>query len=237
MANSNAQTQPQTTAPQTDRQDDRGNDFHEIIGKIVDVLVKIIATPAVALARFLENFIDISKPGIKALGAALLVIGVILSADTFFQSFGGKALFPFWEDSWIGAGWLYIWTTVPFWCAVTIALGVQWIESYALRGKSPEQAKADYEAVKSHVTPDRNSKAIDLVEARRRDYKRAGMQDRTLLGLVILLVFILDIGSTFSARPFWGEEPTRLIAIVLYNVLTMMAGETGFTLWLKANGK
>src|SRR4028119_1262885 len=41
--------------------------------------------------------------------------GVVMSADGFFQAFGGKPLFPWYEDSWIGTGWFIVWTKVNFW--------------------------------------------------------------------------------------------------------------------------
>jgi hypothetical protein len=214
------------------------NDIYDIVGKIIDFGVKIVGIIPYTIARILENFIDHDKPGIRVLGGVLLVGGVVLGADGFFQAFGGKALFPWWEDSWIGWGWLWVWTKVNFWAAVVVSLAVQWIESQALRGKAPEQAKADYEQVKHHITPDKNPKAIDLVEARRKEYKRAGMNERSVLGLFIVFVFILDIAATFIVgRNPWGQIPTVFIGMTIYNLCTMLAGETGFALWRKANGK
>jgi hypothetical protein len=214
------------------------NDFYDIVGKIIDMGVKIIGIIPYTVARILENFIDHSKPGIKVLGAVLLVGGTIFGADGFFQAFGGKPLFPFWEDSWIGWGWLIVWTKVNFWAAVVTSIAVMWIESYALRGKSPDKAKSDYEQIKHHQTPDKNPKAIDLVEVRRREYKRAGMNERSVLGLFILFVFILDFAATFiSGRNPWGRLPVEFIGIVIYNFCTMLSNETGYALWRKSNGK
>jgi hypothetical protein len=167
-----------------------------------------------------------------------LVGGVFLWADGFFQAFGGKPLFPWYESEWIGIGWLWVWTKINFWAAIVVSLAVQWIESQAIRGKDPDKAKADYDQIKHHQTPDRNQKAIDLVEARRMEYKRAGMGERSVLGLFIILVFVMDFAATFIVgRNPWGQPPLMFMGILIYNTCTMLAGETGFALWRKANGK
>ena len=214
------------------------NDFYDIIGKIIDMGVKIVGVVPYTIARILDNFIDNEKGGIKVLGAALLVGGVVLSSDGFFQAFGGKPLFPWYESEWIGIGWLWVWTKVNFWAAVVVSLAVQWIESQAIRGKDPDKAKADYDSIKHHTVPEKNKNAIDLVEARRKEYKRSGMSERSVLGLFILLVFVMDFAATFIVgRNPWGQPPTVFLGIVIYNTCTMLAGETGFALWRKANGK
>jgi hypothetical protein len=214
------------------------NDFYDVVGRIIDRGVKIVGIVPYTIARILDNFIDNEKGGIKVLGAALLVGGVVLSSDGFFQAFGGKPLFPWYEDSWIGTGWFIVWTKVNFWAAIVVSLAVQWIESQAIRGKDPNKAKADYDQIKHHQTPAKNPNAIDLVEARRMEYKRAGMGERSVLGLFILLVFVMDFAATFIVgRNPWGQPPLVFMGILIYNTCTMLAGETGFALWRKANGK
>lgn len=214
------------------------NDFYDIIGKIIDMGVKIVGVVPYTIARVLDNFIDNEKGGIKVLGAALLIGGVVLSSDGFFQAFGGKPLFPWYESEWIGIGWLWVWTKVNFWAAVVVSLAVQWIESQAIRGKDPDKAKSDYDQIKHHTVPEKNKGAIDLVEARRLEYKRSGMSERSVLGLFILLVFVMDFAATFLVgRNPWGQPPLIFMGILIYNTCTMLAGETGFALWRKANGK
>ena len=214
------------------------SDFYEIIGKIIDIGVKIVGTPIYIIAKVLDNFVRHDGTGIKILGGALLVGGVVLSSDGFFQAFGGKPLFPWWENSWIGMGWLWVWTKVNFWAAVVVSLAAQWIESQAIRGKDPDEAKNSFDQIKHHQTPAKNTSAIDLVEARRQEYKRAGMGESSVLGLFILFVFILDFAATFiTGRNPWGKPPTEFMGILIYNTCTMLAGEVGFVLWRKANGK
>jgi hypothetical protein len=235
----NAQTATDSDTPQEGVPKGR-SDFYEIIGKIIDIGVKIVGTPIYIIAKVLDNFVRHDGTGIRILGGVLLVGGVVLSADGFFQSFGGRPLFPFWEDpgTWIGIGWLWVWTKINFWAAVVVSIGVQWIESQAIRGKDPNKAKADYDKIKYHQTPEKNPKAIDLVEVRRKEYKRSGMNERSILGLFILLVFVIDIAATFvMGRNPWGQPPLTFMGMLIYNTCTMLAGEVGFALWRKANGE
>ena len=214
------------------------NDFYNIIGHIIDRAVEIIGLVIWIPGRILDNFVDHNKPGVKILAATIFMTGIAMSSDSFFQTFGGKALFPFWEDSWIGIGWLWIWTKVNFWAAVAVALGVMWIESKAIRGKKPEEAKSAYEEIKHHAVPEKNKNAIDLVEARRLDYKRAGMGERSILGLFILVVVIADILATFvmSRNPI-GQTPLTFVAMFLYNFVSLVAGEAGYVLWCQTDRK
>jgi hypothetical protein len=40
---------------------------------------------------------DHNKAGVKILAGLAIIGGVIFSADSFYQWFGGKPFFPFWE--------------------------------------------------------------------------------------------------------------------------------------------
>ncbi|AFZ22297.1 hypothetical protein [Allocoleopsis franciscana] len=215
------------------------NDFYDIIGRIIAMGVRVIGVIPYAIATVFDNFIGQDKPGIKVLGGILLIGGVVLSADAFFQMFGGKPLFPFFEEpgSWIGIGWLWVWTKVNFWAAVVVSIAVMWIESYAIRGKNLGQARRDYESIKHHTVPEKNKATVDLVEVRRKEYKRAGMNERSVLGLFILFVVIMDICSAFVSRNPLGQPPLILLGMVVYNACTILAGEVGYALWRRANGE
>ena len=209
-------------------------DLYLIFGKIIDVVVKVGGLPFFLIGVILDNFIDRKKPGIKVLGAAILMIGVLLSADGWFQLFGGAALFPWFEESWLGWRWFIAIFTFQFWAALIIALAVQWIESNAIRGKSPDEAKKTYESHLEYNLPAKQKNKIDLVNALRWDYKRAGMGERNLLGLGVFLVFLLDFGAIFISRNPLGREPIEVLAVTAYNILVLFAGETGFALWRRA---
>lgn len=215
------------------------NDFYDIVGRIISMGVKVVGVIPYAIATFFDNFIGHDKPGIKVLGGILLIGGVIMSADAFFQMFGGKALFPFFEppNAWIGIGWLWVWTKVNFWAAVVVSVAAMWVESYAIRGKNLNEAKRGYEEIKHHTVPEKTSNTVDLVEVRRREYKRAGMNERSVLGLFILFVVLLDISSAFVSRNPLGQPPLMVLGTFLYNACTIMAGEVGYALWRRANGE
>ena len=217
----------------------KGNDFYDIVGRIISMGVKLVGVIPYAIATVLDNFIGQDKPGIKVLGGILLIGGVVMSADAFFQMFGGKPLFPFFEEpnAWIGIGWLWVWTKINFWAAVVMSVAVMWVESYAVRGKNPDKAKQDYDSIKHHTVPEKNKSTIDLVEVRRREYKRAGMNERSVLGLFILFVVLLDICSAFVSRNPLGESPIIVLGMIGYNACTILAGEVGYALWRRANGE
>jgi hypothetical protein len=226
-----------TTETEENSQKKEESDFYQIIGKIIDIGIKIVGTPIYIAAKVLDNFVRHDGTGIKILGGVLLIGGVVLSSDGFFQAFGGKPLFPWYESKWIGIGWFWVGTKINFWAAVVVSLAVQWIESQAIRGKDLGEAKRDYESIKHHQTPDKNPKSIDLVEVRRVEYKRAGMNERSILGLFILFIFIMDFAATFNGRNPWGQQPTVFLGMLIYNFCTMLAGEVGFVLWRKADGR
>lgn len=234
MTKTDEATQPNCSTPSKN-----DNDLYEVLGKIVDACVRIGGIPFIVVGRILDNFIDFERPGIKVLGAFSLFFGVVFSADGFYQMFSRPALFPWWEDRWVGwVGWLVVWFQLQFWCALGISLIVQWVESLAIRGKTPQEAKNAYEQYKEHDLPDKSKKKIDLVNALRYDYKRAGMGERNLLGLIVLIIFLADFASVFIVgRNPWGRPPLEFVSIIIYNVFTLFAGEAGFVLWRRAHGK
>lgn len=211
------------------------NDVQGVIGVIIDALMNIISLLVFIPAKVLENFMGKNKPGTKILAALMFIIGVILSADSFYQTFGNPPLFPFFEESWIGWEWLTVWVTPMFWLSILVSLGVQLLESFTLRGKSPDEAKQEYEQVKHHTLPKKNANVIDLVEHRRRIYKRSGMTSPKLLGLLILAVFLSDIASAFISHNPWGQAPHLFIGMVIYNFFCIVSSETGYMLWKEVN--
>jgi hypothetical protein len=219
-----------------DRNGDGKNDLWQAINKIIDTAITVVTVPFYAVGRILENFTDTSKSGIRAIGAILFCIGVLMSADGIYQYFsGGVALFPWFEERWIGWGWLTIWLSIPFWCALVVSLGVAMIEAQALRGLTPDQAKEKYEAVKHHETPAANPRAINLVELTRQDYKKSGTKERSIFTIVAVLVFAFDAGSVIYGRNPFGSD--NFFGILLFDAFTMLAAEAGYVMWKKANGR
>jgi hypothetical protein len=213
----------------------RRNDIYGVISVIIDAAMNIISLIVFIPAKILENFIGKNKPGTRILAALMFIAGVILSADSFYQTFGQPALFPFFEQTWIEWGWLTIWIQPLFWLAILVSLAVQLLESFTLRGKNPDEAKLEYEQIKHHTLPKNNPNVIDLVEHRRQVYKRAGMNTPKLLGLLILAVFISDIASAFISHNPWGQAPHIFMGMVIYNFFCIVSSETGYILWKEVN--
>jgi hypothetical protein len=213
----------------------RTSDVHGVIGVIIDAGMNIISLIVFIPAKILENFMGKNKPGTRILAALMFIIGVILSSDSFYQTFGNEPLFPFFEESWIGWGWLTVWVEPMFWIAILVSLAVQLLESFTLRGKNPDEAKQEYEQVKHHTLPKHNPNVIDLVEHRRKVYKRSGMNSPKLLGLLILAVFLSDIASAFISHNPWGQLPHVFIGMVIYNFFCIVSSETGYILWKEVN--
>jgi hypothetical protein len=215
----------------------RVNDVQGVVGVIIDAVMNIISLLVYIPAKILENFMGRNKPGTKILAAMMFIVGVILSADSFYQTLGNPPLFPFFEEpgAWIGWGWFTVWVTPIFWIAILVSLAVQLLESFTLRGKNPDEAKQEYEEVKHHTLPKKNANVIDLVEHRRRVYKRSGMNSPKLLGLLILAVFLSDIASAFISHNPWGQAPHVFIGMVIYNFFCIVSSETGYILWKEVN--
>lgn len=213
----------------------RKNDVHGVIGVIIDAGMNILSWLIFIPAKILENFMGKNKPGTKILAALMFIAGVILSSDSFYQVFGQEALFPFFEESWIGWGWLTVWVGPIFWIAILVSLAVQLLESFTLRGKNPDEAKEEYEKVKHHTLPKKNLNVIDLVEHRRQVYKRSGMKTPKLLGFLILAVFLSDIASAFISHNPWGQPPHLFVGMVIYNFFCIISSETGYVLWKEVN--
>jgi hypothetical protein len=153
----------------------------------------------------------------------------------FLCNAGNIALFPFFEETWIGWGWLTVWVQPIFWIAILVSLAVQLLESFTLRGKNPDEAKEEYEEVKHHSLPKKNVNVIDLVEHRRQVYKRSGMNTPKLLGVFILAVFLSDIASAFISHNPWGQSPHIFVGMVIYNFFFIISSETGYILWKEVN--
>ncbi|BAY91279.1 MULTISPECIES: hypothetical protein [unclassified Tolypothrix] len=105
-------------------------------------------------------------------------------------------------------------------------------QARTLRGKRPEEAKTEFEYSKQFTLGGKPSGSIDLTQALWRDYKVAGMKERHTGGAVALFFWIFDLTTTFVGRnPFAFTNPSTILACLVYNLGSMMAGEIGYTIW------
>jgi len=207
------------------------------IGQIIDFLAKwtvlIVGLPIRVAAAIVAQFVANGGAGRAVVGGLLFMLGSAISADSIWQTvFRQRPVFPWFESGWN-------WFNVPvavfnpfFYLAFLIAVGLQVIEAYALRGKNPDSARRE---LQDHMVYDLESKPsgkIDLVGELWRDYKVAGMRDRSTAGLISLAIWTFDLVTTFAARnPFTYTEPLTIVTCIMFNIATMLAGEIGFAIW------
>jgi len=229
-----------TTENHQDQEKQQEQKFHE--HKTLHDRVKILARWIVEffafipslLAAIASQFMARHGAGRKFLGAMALVIGTVVSTDSIWQGlFQGTPLFPFFEETWIGwSGWLLLPINPLFWLSVAISWLIMGEEAKTLRGKSPIQAKIEYEQASQHKLPEKPRNGIDLARAAWGDYKRAGMRERKSGGLGALVFWVIDIGTTFfSKNPFRYTDPGQIFLCFLYNLFTLFANEFGYKIW------
>lgn len=211
-----------------------GRGMHEWIEIMAGWLVFIVSLPFTFFSAILGQFVSRGSSGSRIIGAILFFMGVFFSADSIWQSFfNGVALFPWFESRWIGfSGWLIVWLSPVFWASVAISICIQVVESKAVRGKSPDKARAEFEALKGYTLPQKPTGGIDLVKSAWSDYKKAGMGVRRQSSIFVAIVWFADFASAFVARnPFAQEKPGMIVLLFLLNWFSVMAGEYGYSIW------
>ncbi|WP_243146851.1 hypothetical protein [Scytonema sp. UIC 10036] len=147
------------------------------IGQIIDFIAKmivlVVGMPIRFAAAIVAQFVGNGGVGRAVVGGLLFILGSAISADSIWQTvFQQRPLFP-----WFEAGWS--WANVPltvfnpfFYLAFLIAVGLQVVEAYALRGKNPDSARRE---LQDHMVYDLEAKPsgkIDLVTELWKDYVR-----------------------------------------------------------------
>lgn len=207
------------------------------IGQILDTIAKytilILGLPIRLSAAIVAQFVTNGGTGRAVVGGTLFLLGSAISTDSIWQTlFRQRPLFPWFENDWS-------WFNVPlavfnpfFYFAFLIAVGIQVVEAYSLRGKNPDSARRELEEHMIYDLESKPSGKIDMVGELWKDYKTAGMRDRTSAGLIPLMLWGFDLVTTFAARnPFSYTAPLVIVSCILFNVATMLAGEIGFAIW------
>lgn len=216
----------------------RHRDVGEKIELIARWIVDILAFIPSLIAAIVSQFLKPGTSGARLAGSIGFGLGVTLSADSIWQVlFQGVPLFPWFEKSWIGwLAWLGLPFNLFFWMSVVIGALIAVVESKSLRGKSPEQARADFDAAKGYKLPEKPKDTIDYARALWGDYKKAGMTGRRANGLIAFGFWFADIASTFVARnPFSFTDPGTILSCLLYNFFTILAAEIGYKVREDAN--
>ncbi|BAY66787.1 MULTISPECIES: hypothetical protein [Calothrix] len=228
-------TQKNSSSEQaTEKQTQKRKGVSDYIEILAGWIVDIISIPVSFVSHILAQFVTPGSGGTKIIGALGFFIGSLLSTDGIWQTmFAGTPLFPWFEQNWIGwIGWLTLPFNPLFWLSFGISALVQVMEARTLRGKRPEEAKTEFEYSKQFTLGGKPSGTIDLTQALWRDYKVAGMKERHTGGAVALFFWIFDLTTTFVGRnPFAFTNPSTILACLVYNLGSMMAGEIGYTIW------
>jgi hypothetical protein len=219
---------------QSDKMPSKKSQSSNLLEILAEWIINVVSVPFVFFSALLEQFLTPGSSGTKIIGAIGFFIGAFLSTDGIWQAmFQGVPMFPWYERNWIGwFGWLTILPNFLFWLSFGISLLVQVMEAKTLRGKRPDQAKAEFEESQKYSLPSRPTGKIDLSQALWKDYKRAGMRERNTGAGFVWFFWAFDFISTFVGRnPFQFTDPAQILGCFTYNILSMLAGETGYAIW------
>lgn len=230
------------TPPNVHQQEQEKMHKHRDIGEKIELIarwiVDILAFIPSLVAAIISQFLKPGTSGARLAGSIGFGIGVTLSADSVWQVlFQGTPLFPWFEKGWIGwLAWIGLPFNVFFWLSILISGLVAMVESKSLRGKSPEQARADFDNAKQFKLPEKPKDTIDYARALWGDYKRAGMRNKNTSGLIAFGFWLFDIVTTFVSRnPFSFTDPSTILSCLAYNFATLLAAEIGYKVREDAN--
>jgi len=113
-ANKPPLTKPDGRTPLSSPSDKQQKTKTDIFSTIAKWFVLAISIIPRFLASVMEHFTEAGSVGAVALGSLVFVVGVLLTADSYWQSlFQGAALMPFFEQTWVGWSWLPGFTFFP----------------------------------------------------------------------------------------------------------------------------
>ena len=208
-----------------------------MIDRFLDYLFMIPDALMSLVLGILTRFTAPGGQGVRVVAGFLAIVGILLSADPFWQLFEQPPIFPWFEPDHLG--WLRTafamlrgWMLLVF--CVVLSSGVQWIESWGLRGDDPDVAKLRFQQYRHHKLPKLDPNSIDYTKHLHTKYKHAKMKDVRFRQVLVLAVLAIDIASFFISRNPFGMPPAAALGCLIYNLLAMMAGEVGIRLWLTA---
>lgn len=207
------------------------------IGELIDfcakTIVLVVGLPIRFMAAIVAQFVQTGGMGRAVVGGLLFIGGSLISADSVWQTmFQQPPVFGWFETNWNWANVPFAFFNPFFYLAFLIAVGLQVVEANALRGKNPDSARRELQDHMHYDLETKPSGKIDLVGDLWKDYKTAGVRDRSSAGFVSIAVWVFDLVTTFAARnPFQYTEPLMILGCILFNLGTMMAGEMGFAIW------
>jgi hypothetical protein len=181
-------------------------------------------------------------PGSAILFGLAVLYFIGLSCEGYWQAAVSDApsfiVKPFIED---GADPWSVFTALfspTFWVASILSTIIQAIQASTLRDISLAQAQREYESVRDYTVPDKRPDAVDLVEFKRRQLKRAGTKSLRVKGFVCLLAYSIDFIVSFSNFPLFGADGIgELLRNLTWIALSIFGAECAIALFLDALDK
>jgi Flp pilus assembly protein TadB len=181
-------------------------------------------------------------PGSAILFGLAVLYFIGLSCEGYLQAARPDApsfiVKPFIED---GADPLVVFAALlspVFWVASVLSTVVQAIQATVLRDISLMQAQREYEEVKGYSVPEKRPDAVDLVEFKRRQLKRAGTKSLRVKGFVCLLAYAIDFIIAFTNFPLLGNDGIgELLRNLTWIALSIFGAEFAIALFLDALDK
>lgn len=199
-----------------DKQQKIKTDIFHTLAKWLVILISIIPR---FLASIMEHFSEAGSVGAAALGSLVFTVGVLFTADSYWQSlFEGAALMPFFEQTWAGWSWVPGFSFFPlratagiifnpaFVFAIALSFVIQIIQSATIRN-----AAFGVKAV-------------------------SGISPRTV-GLIAIASWSFDLIQTFSSRnPLQFSDPGDIFKCLIYNLFSIVAAELGYVVYRMLKG-
>lgn len=236
-ANRSPQSSQQNRSPQIDRRipAKRNAGLGAILKRVLGLIVEIVSIP-------MHIYVWLVSPQGSQLVFFLLGFLMFgLSIESYYRAAGGDVNFivkPFIDDDASFSNLIPALSTGAFWIAAIVSLAVQTVQSWLTRDVEPDEAQADYEAVKHHTLPNHNPQGIDIVEGRRQRYKTAGTKTEVQKALLLLLVYLaIDIPANYKQYPFLAVSTDSVLPNLVYFLLALFGTEVCINLWRDARRK
>lgn len=219
---------PATKARTERRKEQQAKHRKKLLNAFSRLMVQIVTFP-VKVVKFLTE-----PPGSAISTGIGAFYFMMLSAEGYWQamSAGNPAFLPkpFAND---GADLGVFFTTAlwdwGFWIAVVLSLIIQSVQAKVMRETKDaiDKAKAEYEAVK-HYTVDEDvpEGAIAIVNIKRSQYENAGMRSMRTRGALILITYLIDIGTAFWNFPLFGVRLVQTAVNAIWIFASVFGAET-----------
>jgi hypothetical protein len=128
--------------------------------------------------------------------------------------------------------------SIGFLIALAFSLLTQFVQGQAVRGRSLRAAKAEFEQWNAPTVPDQPdpNKKLDMAVVTWKEYKRTGKRQRGFIGFISISLWVIEFIAAFSAHwpGHYVGQAGQFVGCLIYALVTIAAGEIGYTLYLAA---